>query len=325
MSGDVLSDVLQAVRLQGAVFYWVEAAEPWVAASPPAADIAAAVMPGADHVMEFHLLVEGECWVGLRDGQPELAAAGDVMLFPQGDPHVFRSRPGLPAPPPTIPPGEGARLPIMMRCGPEEAAPTARFVCGYLGCDARPFNPLLEALPRMLRIPGAGGPLADLVRLAAAETARPRPGGEALRTRLAEMMFVEAVRGHLARLPEDADGWLGGLRDPQVGRALALLHARPAHGWTLDELARESGLSRTALHERFAALVGLPPMQYLARWRMQVAATRLSRGTDKVAAIAFDVGYESEAAFNRAFKRLVGMPPATWRRDREARLAANDD
>jgi AraC-like DNA-binding protein len=324
MSADGLSDVLQAVRLQGAVFYWVEAAEPWAAASPPAGDIAAAVMPGVDHVMEFHLVVEGECWVGLLPDAPERAEAGDVVLFPQGDAHAFRSRRDLAVPRPVLPP-DTTRLPVMLHCGPEGAAPTARFVCGYLGCDARPFNPLLEALPRMMRIPSGGGPLADLARLAVAETATPRPGGEALRARLAEMMFVEAVRSHLSRLPEDAGGWLGGLRDPVIGRALGLLHARPAHGWTLEELAREAGLSRTTLHERFTALVGMAPMQYLARWRMQVAATRLSRGSDKVAAIALDVGYESEAAFNRAFKRLVGMPPATWRRDREARLAANDD
>lgn len=315
MTADVLSNVLDAVRLQGAVFYWVEAAAPWAAASPPAREIAAAVMPGADHVMEFHLLVEGECWAGLAGEPPERAEAGDVIVFPQGDAHVFRSARDLPPPPPGFPPGERPSLPIVMRHGTGQQA-TGRFVCGYLSCDARPFNPLIEALPRMLRVPSADGPLGELIRLAVNETASPRPGGEALRARLAEMMFVEAVRRHLARLPEGTTGWLGGLRDPHVGRTLALMHAQPARHWTLEDLAREAGLSRTVLHERFTALVGHPPMQYLARWRMQAAAALLARGGSKVAAIALEVGYDSESAFNRAFKRLVGVPPAAWRRGR---------
>jgi AraC-like DNA-binding protein len=190
-------------------------------------------------------------------------------------------------------------------------------VCGFLGCDARPFNPLLAALPRMLRVASGEGPLRELVRIAVAESGEPRPGGEALLARLSEMMFVEAVRRHLEGLPEEATGWLAGLRDACVGRALAALHARPAHAWTLEELSREAGLSRSALHERFTRLVGQPPMQYLARWRIQLASGLLARGTGKVAAVALDVGYESEAAFSRAFKRLVGAPPATWRRQRD--------
>ncbi|HYZ32227.1 MAG TPA: AraC family transcriptional regulator [Crenalkalicoccus sp.] len=317
MSADPLSDVLQAVRLRGAVFYWVEAAPPWAAVSPPAREIAAKVMPGADHVMEFHLLVEGACWAGLLGAAPERAEAGDVVVFPQGDAHCFRSALDLPPPPPGFPPGERPSLPIVMRHGTGTVA-AARFVCGYLGCDARPFNPLLAALPRMLRVPSGEGPLRELMRLAVAETATPRPGGEALRARLAEMMFVEAVRLHLARVPREAVGWLAALREPQVAGALALLHGWPAQRWTLEVLAREVGLSRTLLHERFTRFVGLPPMQYLARWRVQLAATRMAQGGDKVAAIALEVGYESEAAFNRAFKRLVGVPPAAWRRSRGA-------
>ncbi|MCR0981319.1 AraC family transcriptional regulator [Roseomonas populi] len=316
MGHDILSDVLQAVRLKGAVFYLVEAAEPWVVMAPPSREVAAAVMPGCDHVMEFHVFFEGECWGGPLGGGQERIGPGEVVLFPRGEAHLFRSDPGLSPPPPTMP-QEGA-LPIRLRYG-GTGPPSARFVCGFLGCDARPFNPLIEALPRMLRIPAREGPMGELIRLAVAETAVPRAGGEALRARLAEMMFVEAVRTHLAALPEGSGGWLGGLRDPQVGRALGLLHGRPAHPWTLDDLAREAGLSRTALHERFAALVGRPPMQYLTHWRMQLAATRLAQGGDKVVSIAVEVGYESEAAFNRAFKRLVGMPPAAWRRERASR------
>ncbi|WP_426954584.1 AraC family transcriptional regulator [Muricoccus radiodurans] len=316
MDRDILSDVLQAVRLKGALFYLVEAAPPWVVTAPSAQEVAAAVMPGCDHVMEFHAFFEGECWGGPLDHPQERIRAGEIILFPRGDPHVFRSAPDIPPPPPTM--SRQGSVPIRLRLG-GSGAPAARFVCGFLGCDARPFNPLIEALPRMLRIPAQEGPLDALMRLAVAETTSPRAGGEALRARLAEMMFVEAVRTHLAALPDGTGGWLGGLRDPQVGRVLGLLHGQPAHPWALDDLAREAGLSRTVLHERFAALVGHPPMQYLARWRMQLAASRLAQGSDKVVSIAMEVGYESEAAFNRAFKRLLGMPPAAWRRERGAR------
>jgi AraC-like DNA-binding protein len=320
MTIDVLSDVLAAVRLRGAVFYWVDATAPWVALVPPARAGAAAVMPGSDHVMEFHVLAEGDCWVGLADGEPERADPGDVIVFPQGDMHCFRSAPDLPAPPPSRPPDRRPTLPFQVHFG-GNGPPDAHFVCGFLGCDTKPFNPLLEALPRMLRIPSAGSPLDELVRLAVAETANPRPGGQALRARLAEMMFVEVVRRHLSRLPEGAIGWLGGLADPLVGRALGLLHARPAEPWTLEQLAREAGASRTLLHERFTATVGQPPMQYLARWRMQRAAGMLAESREKVVSIALECGYESEAAFNRAFKRLVGQSPGAWRRARGAGTA----
>jgi AraC-like DNA-binding protein len=204
----------------------------------------------------------------------------------------------------------------MLRFG--DGAPDARFICGYLGCDARPFSPLLAALPRMLRVPAkqGGDPAGEFMRIAAAETDRARWGSAAIRARLAETLFVAAVRRYLDALPEGATGWLGGLRNPHVGRALALLHARPAHPWTLEALAREVGLSRTVLHERFAALIGQPPMHYLTLWRMQLAASRLAHGNEKIAFIALEVGYKSEAAFSRAFKRLVGSPPASWRRQR---------
>jgi AraC-like DNA-binding protein len=321
MSLDTLSDVLQAVRLTGAVFYWVEASAPWIAVAPPAREVAGTGMLRSEHVMEFHIVLDGPCWAGPSDGPMVQVQPGDVIVFPQGDPHIFASAPELRAPPTVVPLDGPVTLPIVVRLG-QDGALTSRFVCGFVGCDARPFNPLLAALPRMLRVPSNGTSLADLVRIAVAETEARRAGGELLRARLAEMMFVEAVRIYLDRLPQGASGWLGGLRDPHVGRALALLHQRPAHPWTLDELARAAGLSRTPLHERFSELVGQPPIQYLTCWRMQVAASRLTRSTDKIAAIALEVGYESEAAFNRAFKRLVGVPPAAWRRERNNKATA---
>jgi AraC-like DNA-binding protein len=177
-----------------------------------------------------------------------------VLIYPQATRMPSAARRPRPATP-FVPPEETPSLPIMLRFG--NGAPDARFICGYLGCDARPFNPLLSALPRMLRVPAkdGGDPVGEFMRIAAAETQAARWGSGAIRARMAEMLFVAAVRRHLDTLPEGATGWLGGLRDPHVGRALGLLHARPAQDWTLEALAREVGLSRTVLHERFAALV----------------------------------------------------------------------
>jgi AraC-like DNA-binding protein len=195
-------------------------------------------------------------------------------------------------------------------------AERTHLVCGFLGCDVRPFNPLISTLPRLLHVRdrdgAARGWLSHFVQVALAESRDKRAGGESVLARLSELMFVQAIRRHLEAMPNEQTGWLAGLRDPYVGRALAVLHERPTHDWSLDELARESALSRSALADRFGRLVGKPPMMYLAQWRMQIAAGLLARG-GKVSAVAIEVGYDSEAAFNRAFKRFVGVPPATWR------------
>jgi AraC-like DNA-binding protein len=197
--------------------------------------------------------------------------------------------------------------------GPEQLD----LVCGFLGCDAHPFNPLLTALPRLLplrRASAGSDPLNRLVDLTIAESEARRAGGECVRLRLSELMFVEVVRRFLAELSPQHTGWLSGLRDPVVGRALALLHDRPGDPWTLERLARHAGLSRSALAERFTHLVGDPPMHYLACWRMQAAARLLADGRAKVSAVALQVGYDSEAAFSRAFKKMTGVSPAAWRR-----------
>ena len=197
-------------------------------------------------------------------------------------------------------------------------------MCGFLGCDVRPFNPLLATLPRSCSAAARRGrrSLDRLIDFTLAESRERRPGGECVRLRLSELMFVEVVRRHLAALPAEQTGWLAGLRDPPVGRALALLHERPLTAGRWSELAREVGMSRSALAERFAHLVGQPPMQYLTRWRMQLAARLLSDGAAKVAAVAQEVGYDSEAAFSRAFKKVTGVSPAAWRRDQAAAPAA---
>jgi len=196
-------------------------------------------------------------------------------------------------------------------------------ICGFIGCDLRPFNPLIAALPRMLHLPAerTSAWIARVIAQAAKESTQRRPGAGAVLERLSEMMFVDTARRYLDTLPEDARGWLAGLRDRYVGRALGLLHERPAHDWTIDELGREVGLSRSALHGRFVQFVGQPPMRYLANWRVQIGSRLLRETHRTVAAIAQEVGYESEAAFSRAFKRLVGLPPAAWRKSQAAQAA----
>jgi AraC-like DNA-binding protein len=203
-----------------------------------------------------------------------------------------------------------------MRYGGDGEA--TRFICGYLACDKRASRALLGALPPMLRIPlsdvATSGWLADLLHLGVQESLAKRPGSQSLLTKLSELAFIEALRRYAQSKPPDLKGWLAGLQDPYVGRALALLHGNPARGWTVDELAREVALSRSAFAERFTDMIGAPPMQYLTQWRLTLAAQALRAGSDGIARIAERSGYESEAAFTRAFKREYGVPPTVWRR-----------
>ena len=328
MTQDTLSDVLRTVRLKGAVFYHVAGTGRWAAEAPPSHAIAAAVMPDAEHVIEYHAVVSGQCWAALIGEPPARLSSGDIVLFPHGDPHVMSSAPGMRADPnvtwyyeakieqlPFKVSYDGARPPAFEL--PSSGADTI-LVCGFLGCDVRPFNPLIATLPRMLHLCArdGGGWITQFMQQAVAESAAKSPGGEAMLSRMSEMMFVDAVRRFAGGLPAESAGWLAGLRDRHVGRALALMHEKPAHEWTMNDLGREAGLSRSALHQRFIQLIGQPPMQYLANWRMQIASGLLRNSNANVATIGLEVGYDSEAAFARAFKRLVGVPPATWRRDK---------
>jgi len=330
LSGDVLSDLLRAVRLRGAVFFYLEAADPWVAEAPPIREIIHAIMPGADAMIAFHCIARGSCWAAIVGEKPVRLDEGDVILFPQGDAQVISSTPGLRgkpedraiyfAPrPPQLPfsisiGGQGGTTARLDGGGPEHT----KIVCGFLACDARPFNPLLAALPRLLRMPGLTSGretwIGHLLDTAVDESNHRRPGGEAVLERMSEMIFVEVLRRYLDGLPTGETGWLAGMRDAGVGRALSLMHERPAQDWTLERLGEECGLSRSVLHERFVQFLSLPPMQYLGQWRMQLAASRLRDSDAKVIEIALDVGYESEAAFSRAFKRMVGVTPGEWRR-----------
>jgi AraC-like DNA-binding protein len=327
MTTDALSQVLRAVKLTGAVFFNIDASSPWVAESPPGSAIVADIMPGCQHLIPYHAVTRGGCWGGLIGQPPIRVDAGDIVVFPHGDSHVMSSKPGMRAEPryDLFRHAAAQALPFAVKTG-GDGPDAAQLVCGYLGCDVRPFNPLLATLPPILHArqrPGGEDWLSQFMRAAMAESQQRRAGGEAMLARLSELMFVEVVRRHLEALPAQQAGWLAGLRDPFVGQALALLHGRPAEPWTLDTLGKEAGLSRSALAQRFNELVGQSPIQYLTHWRMQLAAGRLAEGAS-VGEAAFEVGYGSEAAFSRAFKKVVGAPPASWRKQRASRPPGPD-
>ncbi len=332
---DVLSDVLRVVRLSGAVFFTADFSSPWAVESPIPERLAAAVMPEAECVVLFHILVEGQCEIECQRLPVTTMDTGDVVVFPRGDQHTMRSHgagagmplasifsPGGHTEPPQLSYGGGGR--------------TSRFVCGYLNCDQR-FSPLVESLPTLLVVrsrddysaidaidargsrltalpQGSGTWLGTTLKFTISEARAARPGNAAMLGRLTELMFVEILREYMHRLPADQGGWLAGVNDPYVGKALRLLHTKPVHDWTVDELAREVAVSRSVLAQRFTDLVGEAPMRYLANWRMQLAKQMMREGASNIQDVATRVGYDSEAAFNRAFKRATGSPPATWRK-----------
>lgn len=319
---DALSETLRVVRLVGAIFINTRFSAPWCYSSPSADSAAPLLEPGADRVVIFHLITEGECWLELDGEEPRKLTAGDVVMFPQGDAHRMTSEVGLA-------PAKGSRLaevlkrkPLQIRYGGGGAA--TRLVCGYLACDARLARMLLSGLPRVLQVnvrgSNAGVWLETSLRYAVEEAKSPRPGGDGVLSKLAEVLVIEVLRLYINRQSEGRTGWLAGLGDRIVGAALNALHAQPARAWTLEELARESGTSRSVLAERFQDLVGTSPMQYLTQWRMTLAANLLCRTNAPLARVAEDVGYQTDTAFSRAFRREYGVPPAAWRRKQSDRL-----
>jgi AraC-like DNA-binding protein len=319
MAEDALSDVLKTVRLTGAAYFDVVAQEPWSVHSPARDLILPRVLPGADHLIAYHVVIEGRCFASLIGGEAISLEAGEVVVFTNADPHIMASHAGMRAEVPTadlFDIADSGRLPFHVNLANGGKAST-KLVCGYLACDARPFNPLLEGLPPMLkagdRRSNEGGWLGQFIHFAVAEAADKRAGSESVLTKLSELMFIDVVRRYIETLPPQKTGWLAGLRDPSVSKALALMHARPSFSWTIEGLARQCGVSRSVLAERFVQLVGVPPINYLAHWRMQVASDLLNRRNLSMAAIASEVGYESEAAFSRSFKRMMGVTPSAWR------------
>ncbi len=312
---DPLSDALRAVRVTGAYFYLIEAAEPWAVAARASHELKARVMPEAGLLIPFHAVTSGNVFAAVDGAPPVRVDAGDVILLPHGHAHRLGSD-AEHLPDPSMPGAEPARYAQTMRLG-NGGRVTATIVCGFLGVEAGPFNPLLDSLPSLMHAPGAaGGWLSAFPLRAVAESTTSRAGSDSVLTRIAELMLVEVLRQHAQHVSGNGTtgaSWVAALRDPVVGRVLACFHERPAHPWTLPLLVREVAASRTVIAERFTAAVGMPPKQYLTRWRLRLAADALARDSDKVAAIGTRYGYASEAAFSRAFKRAVGVSPSSFR------------
>jgi AraC-like DNA-binding protein len=340
---DVLSEVLGAVRLGGSAFFTTEFSAPWAVSSPNPQLLASIVMPNAEHMSVFHILVEGACLVECGACGPIRMQSGDFVMFPQGHSHTMRSDENA----------QTTRLAHVLSRPSSDALPhvsfggggrTSRFICGYLNCNQR-FAPLFDALPPMLiiqrranygRVQAPDGRTYDLAAMpgesttwlrttltfAIQEALAGRPGSTVMLGRLTELIFVEIIRQYMQQLSPDDRGWLAALKDPQVGKALRLIHEAPMRPWTVEALAREVGTSRSALAQRFTRLLGESPMKYVSGWRMHLAKQMLRDRGDKIQAIAQRIGYESEPAFNRAFKKATGCPPATWRRTAAAQLAS---
>jgi AraC-like DNA-binding protein len=313
---DAFSETLRVVRLVGAIFIEGRFSAPWCYQSPRADSAAPLLQPGAERIVIFHLITEGECFVEMDSEPPVRLGAGDVVVFPQGHAHRMCSEPG-------VPPAQGARLEEVLSRRPRKlvfggGGRKTRLVCGYLACDARLAKMLLSGLPSLLKVAvrgsNAGMWLEASVQYALAEARSPRPGGAGVLAKLAEVLFIEVLRLYMNEQSAGRSGWLAAVRDRIVGAALSQMHTRPAHAWTLDALARAIGSSRSVLAERFQHLVGSPPMEYLTQWRMVLAASLLTRSNAPLAQIAEDVGYRTDTAFIRAFRREYGVPPAAWRR-----------
>jgi len=313
---DVLSEVLKVVKLQGAMFFHGEFSSPWSFLSPASCDYAPHLAPNAGHVIIYHLLVEGQATAGFEGGDRVRLNPGDIVIFPHGDPHIVENGPPSKRVDMTT---ELARvfaqgLRVTSFGGGGELT---KFICGYMACEPRLSQIFLSGLPSVFKVSirndASGRWLENSIRFSVNEASTSRAGGGALMAKLSEVLFVETLRTYIAQLPPEQTGWLAGARDEEVGKTLALMHKSPAHPWTIAALAKEAGLSRSVLAERFRYYLDMAPMAYLTRWRLQLGAQMLAATSYSVAQIAAEVGYESEAAFNRAFKREFEAPPARFR------------
>jgi AraC-like DNA-binding protein len=313
---DAFSQILSGVVLKGALFFNAEFSAPWGFDAPTAQELAPWLAPGAPHLLVYHFLVEGSGIVRLRNEAPIKLEPGDVVVMPHGDAHEMCSAQGLThkLSEAMIAKLQTRDLSAMQAGGGGEVA---RFVCGYMVFDPLLCPPILQSLPPAfkvnLRTDRSGQWLEKTLLHLVEEAASEKAGSEAVLAKMSEALFVDTLRRYLAGLPEQEVGWLAAARDPMIGKSLMLLHSRSPHPWTIAELAREVGLSRSSLVERFTRYLSEPPMAYLMRWRLKLAARALASTSRGVAEIAEDVGYESEAAFNRAFKREFGLPPARYR------------
>jgi AraC-like DNA-binding protein len=314
---DPLSDVLRAAQLTGGVFLQAEFSAPWCVAINVTTEFCAPFLGPTAHLIPYHYVVEGELHTVVEGGEPHRIGSGELILFPGNKGHLLGSDLALP-------PVRAADI-IVPSCRGELASihhggggrPTT-MICGFLGCDTAQSNSVLATLPAamILKVEETGPAewIRSTFQYAAQEVASGRPGSATVLAKLSELLFVEAVRRYIEDLPADQTGWLAGLRDPMIARALALMHGDITRDWSVEELGRETGMSRSALADRFSRLIGMAPMHYLTHWRMQTAAQKLRSTNATLAQVGALVGYESEAAFSRAFKKAFGSSPATWRR-----------
>ncbi|HEX4284290.1 MAG TPA: AraC family transcriptional regulator [Terracidiphilus sp.] len=318
---DVLSEVLSAVKLQGALFFNGEFSEPWCISSAGAEGIAPLISARAQHLIPFHYLTEGRAYASLLDGSRVELNAGDIVVLPRGDAHLLGNGPRQ------KPVDSFATFAKNLADGLTAVrfgggGEVTRFVCGYMACDPRLCEIVLGGLPRIFKVPvsneASGRWIANSIRFSVDELKGPDAGSSLVVEKLSEVLFVETLRRYITSLPPEQTGWLAGARDPVVGKALALLHNDPAYEWTVDELGHRVGLSRTRLGEHFRHFLGLSPIAYLTEWRMKLGAEALEKTNNSVAEIALAVGYNSEAAFNRAFKRAYDAPPAQFRQKQKA-------
>lgn len=323
---DVLSTILKTVRLEGAMFYNAEFSAPWKFRAPASMQVAPYLSAEPRHVIIYHLLTHGRAYANVEDGPRLSLDAGDIVVFPHGDPHFMGNGRDV------EPRDNGAILDEILAQGLTIArmgggGEVTRFVCGYLVCDPHLSKAFLAGLPPVFKVSIGGDKsgqwLENSIRFSVEHAAASQTGSEIVVAKLSEVLFVETIRRYVDLLPEGQTGWLAGARDPEVGNALALLHRQPANPWTIAGLAKAVGISRSVLAERFRHFLGVPPMAYLARWRMQLGAQMLTSTNHSVAQIASEVGYDSEPAFNRAFKREFGSPPARYRTKSRGAAAAD--
>jgi AraC-like DNA-binding protein len=314
---DVLSEALKPVSMTSAVFFNVHCTAPWGFAVPPLREFAHLLAPTTQSLLGFCLITEGNARFGFEDAGDLDVSAGDIVIKPHGDPHTVSNG----SPPALIDSSlvlqrilAGDLSTVQLEGGGE----TTEFACGYFGCERHAARLFLAGLPTVIKInvrsDAAGRWLESSIRHLLGEASSGRAGRTALLSKMADALFIEALRRYMEQLPAEARGWLAGARDRSVGAALALMHQQPHRSWTVAELAAEAGASRSLFAERFVQFLGEPPLTYLARWRLQLAARRLQTTQKSILHIAMDVGYESQAAFNRAFKREFGLPPAQYRR-----------
>jgi AraC-like DNA-binding protein len=306
LTSDPLAETLHMLRLTGTLYCRGELTAPWAIA-----------IPRLEGVMIFIVVTSGACWLQLEGAEPRLLQQGSLALIPHSTPHVISSAPDMEGEPLFELPVEkvSERYEIMRHGG---GGAMTRTMYGVVRFDDVAAEHLLGLLPQIINIDAwddkTGGWLQSTLRFIASEAASLKPGGETVITRLSDVVVIQAIRSWLETAPTTETGWLAALRDPQIGKALALMHRRPGEDWSVDTLANEVGMSRSAFAARFANLVGQTPLRYLTEWRMRLARARLIDTGDGLAAISMDLGYQSEAAFCRAFKRVFGKPPGSIRR-----------